>query len=127
MKELDSARDSLLKLCTPGGQDGLTLEVSHLHDLCAVSQQEVKERLTACEIQLEELDSQVAKRAQGLKEKVAAVQWELRSLDQALSYTEPQNNIAQLQQHWHSLQVITTFLCNPSTPSDGIFNLFLNL
>lgn len=110
MKELDSARDSLLSLCTPGGQDALTLEVSHLHDLCATSEREVRERLAACEAQLEELDNQLAKRSQGLKERAAALQWELRSLDQALSYSEPQNNIAQLQQHWHSLQVITT-LC----------------
>lgn len=108
MKELDSARDSLLSLCTPGGRDALTLEVSHLHDLCATSEREARERLTACETRLEELDSQLARKAQGLKERAAALQWELRSLDQALSYSEPQNNIAQLQQHWHSLQVITT-------------------
>lgn len=108
MKELDSARDSLMGLCTPGGQDALTLEVSHLHDLCATSEQEVRNHLTACELRLEELDSEMAKRAQGLKEGAAALQWELRSLDQALSYSEPQNNIAQLEQHWHSLQVITT-------------------
>ncbi|XP_068456286.1 nesprin-2 [Clinocottus analis] len=37
MKELDSARDSLLTRCTPGGRDALTLEVGHLHDLCAAS------------------------------------------------------------------------------------------
>lgn len=108
MKVLDSARDSLLSLCTPGGRDALTLEVSHLHDLCATSEKEVRERLSVCEKQLEQLDSQLARRAQGLKERAAALQWELRSLEQALSYSEPQNNISQLQQHWHSLQVITT-------------------
>lgn len=112
MKELDSARDNLLSLCTPGGRDALTLEVSQLHDLCATSEKEVRERLTACEARLEELESQVAKRAQDLKERAAALQWELRSLDQALSYSESQNNIAQLQQHWHSLQVIIIyFVC----------------
>lgn len=107
MKELDSARDSLMGLCTPGGQDALTLEVSHLHDLCTTSEKEVREHLVACEVRLKELDSQQARRAQELKERAAALQWELRSLDQALSYSEPQNNIAQLQQHWHSLQVIS--------------------
>lgn len=107
MKELDSARDSLLNLCTPGGRDALTLEVSQLHSLCATSEREVKERLKTCETRLEELDGQLAKRSKGLKERAAALQWELRSLDQALSYSEPHNNIAQLQQHWHSLQVIT--------------------
>lgn len=118
MKELDSARDSLRSLCTPGGQDALTLEVSHLHDLCSVSEQEVREHLRACDTQLKELDSQLAKRTQGLKEGIAALQWELRSLDQALSYSEPQNNITQLEQHWHSLQVITT---------DGIFSHFFKV
>ncbi|KAA8578682.1 hypothetical protein FQN60_017502, partial [Etheostoma spectabile] len=104
MKELDSASDSLLGLCTPGGRDALTLEVSHLHELCTTSEQEVRERLASCETRLEELDHQLAKRAKGLKERSAALQWELRSLDQALSYSQPQNNIPQLQQHWHSLQ-----------------------
>ncbi|KAL3969167.1 solute carrier family 6 (neurotransmitter transporter) member 19 [Sarotherodon galilaeus] len=115
MKELDSARDSLLSLCTPGGQDALTLEVSHLHDLCSVSEQEVREHLRACDTQLKELDSQLAKRTQGLKEGIAALQWELRSLDQALSYSEPQNNIAQLEQHWHSLQN-----CEKSLEDSGV-------
>ncbi|KAM3595037.1 uncharacterized protein V6R79_017444 [Siganus canaliculatus] len=104
MKELDSARDSLLSLCTAGGRDALTLEVGHLHDLCSTSEQEARQRLAACEAQLGELDSQLARRAQGLKDRAAALKWELRSLDQALSYSEPQNNITQLQQHWHSLQ-----------------------
>nr|XP_020467229.1 uncharacterized protein LOC109966618 [Monopterus albus] len=104
MKELDSARDNLMNLCTPAGQDALALAVSHLHDLCSTSEQEVRQHLMSCEAQLEELDSQLARRTQRLKEGAAALQWELRSLDQALSYSEPQNNIAQLQQHWHSLQ-----------------------
>lgn len=108
MKELDSARDSLLSLCTPGGRDALTLEVGHLHQLCSSSEQEVRQRLGACEERLTELDLQLSRRSQGLKERAAALQWELRSLDQALSYSEPHDNIHQLQQHWHSLQVLTT-------------------
>ncbi|CAG5866901.1 unnamed protein product [Menidia menidia] len=104
MKELDSSKDSLLRLCTPGGQDALNLEVSHLHNLCANSEREVKEHLTTCERRLEEMDCELAKMAQELKERAAALQWELRSLDQALSYSEPQDNIDQLKQHWNSLQ-----------------------
>ncbi|KAM4723418.1 nesprin-2 [Anableps anableps] len=104
MMELDSAKDCLLSLCTPGGQDAISLEISHLHELCANSEQEVKERLTTCERRLEEMGCELAQISQGLKERAAALQWELRSLDQAFSYSEPQNNIAQLQQHWHSLQ-----------------------
>lgn len=106
MMELDSAKESLLSLCTPGGQDAISLEVSHLHELCASSEQVVKERLIACESQLEEKDRELTRRSQELKERAAALQWELRSLDQAFIYSEPQNNIAQLQQHWHSLQVL---------------------
>lgn len=105
MKELDSARDSLLSLCTPAGQDALNLEVSQLYDLQNGSEKEVRERLAACELRLEESDRELARMAEELKERAAALQWELRSLDQALSYSEPQDNIAQLQQHWHSLQV----------------------
>ncbi|XP_071368199.1 nesprin-2-like [Centroberyx affinis] len=104
MKELDSVRDKLLSLCTPGGRDALTLEVSQLHQLCASSEQEVRQRLASCEARLQELDGQLTRRADGLKERAAALQWELRSLDQALSYSEPQNNIVQLQQHWQSLK-----------------------
>ncbi|MEQ2307488.1 hypothetical protein AMECASPLE_018713 [Ameca splendens] len=104
MMELEAAKDCLLSLCTPGGQDAITLEVSHLHELCANSEQEVRERLTTCKRRLEEMDCELAQISQGLKERAAALQWELRSLDQAFSYSEPQNNIAQLQQHWHSLQ-----------------------
>lgn len=110
MKELDSARDSLMSLCTAGGQDALTLELSHLHELCSTSEQEVRQHLTACEVLLRELDDQLARRAQGLKERAAALQWELRSLDQVLGYSEPQNNIVQLQQHWNSLQVEKNFI-----------------
>lgn len=117
MVELDSARDSLMTLCTPGGQDALRLEVSHLHGLCATSEQELRERLAACESSLEGLDGRRAERAQGVKERAAALQWELRSLDRALSYSEPQNNITQLQQRWQSLQVI------PSSHTSSVFQV----
>lgn len=117
MKELDSARDSLMSHCTVGGQNTLTLEVSHLHELCSTSEQEVRERLTACEVLLGELDDQLARRAQGLKERAAALQWELRSLDQALGYSEPQNNMVHLQQHWNSLQVEQTLFAQTTIPN----------
>lgn len=117
MKELDSARDSLLSLCTPAGQDALNLEVSQLYDLHAGSEREVRERLAACELRLEESDRELARMAGELRERAAALQWELRSLDQALSYSEPQNNIVQLQQHWHSLQVIAAALFLSYLPS----------
>ncbi|XP_043997936.1 nesprin-2-like isoform X3 [Gambusia affinis] len=104
MMELDSAKDCLLSLCTPEGQDAITLEVRYLHELCAKSEHEVRKHLTTCERRLEEMDCELAQISQELKERAAALQWELRSLDQAFSYSEPQNNIAQLQQHWLSLQ-----------------------
>lgn len=117
MKELDSARDSLMSLCTAGGRDALTLELSHLHELCSTSEQEVRQRLTACEVLLRELDDQLARRAQVLKERAAALQWELRSLDQVLGYSEPQNNMVQLQQHWNSLQVEQTLFTQTTIPN----------
>lgn len=110
MKDLDSAKDTLLNFCSPGGQDALTLKVSQLHDLCSSSEQEVRHQLVTCEAQLKEKDRQLARVSDGLKEAAAALQWELRSLDQALSYSEPQDNMNQLQQHWNSLQVRKTLL-----------------
>ncbi|KAM4540338.1 nesprin-2-like [Fundulus diaphanus] len=53
MTELDSVKECLLSLCTPGGQDAITLEVSHLRELCANSEQEVREHLTTCEMPLD--------------------------------------------------------------------------
>jgi len=107
MTDLDSARDGLVPLCTPGGRDALTLEVGHLHDLLASSERAARGRLAAFEERLEEQDAQLAKRSRGLKERAAALQWELRSLDAALGYSVPQNNVALLQQHWGGLQVGT--------------------
>ncbi|CAL8302952.1 unnamed protein product, partial [Boreogadus saida] len=104
MKELDALRDRLTALCTPGGRDSLSLEVRHLHELRTTSEQEVRERLAVCEARLGELGQEAGRRGRALKERGAALQWELRSLDQALCYSEPQNHIAQLQQHWTSLQ-----------------------
>ncbi|XP_061890413.1 uncharacterized protein LOC133640784 [Entelurus aequoreus] len=104
MKELDAARDDLLSVCTPGGRDALTLEVSHLHELCATSEHDVKDHLGACEARLRDLECQAAQKTKALTEKATALQWELRSLDQALGYSEPQDNVEQIQQHWHSLQ-----------------------
>lgn len=112
MTELDLARDSLMNLCSPGGRDALALAVGHLHDLCDASEQELRERLTACEAALAELD-QLTRRSQGLKERAAAIQWELRSLDQALGSSEAQNNVDSLQQRWNSLQV-TSVLLSPN-------------
>lgn len=105
MAELDLARDSLANLCSSGGGDALALAVSQLHHLCDASERELRERLAAREAALAELDSQLARRSQGLKERAAAIQWELRSLDQALGPSEPQNSVDGLQQRWNSLQV----------------------
>lgn len=108
MKELDSARDSLMNLCTAGGRDALALEVSHLHELCSNSEQELRQHLLACEVALRELDGRLAGRNQAVKERAAAIQWELRSLDQALGCSEPQNTMDGLQRLWNSLQVTQT-------------------
>lgn len=108
MKELDLARDSLMNLCSSGGRDALALAVGHLHDLCDTSEQELRGRLAACEAALAERDGQLTRRSQALKERAAAIQWELRSLDQALGPSEPQNHVGSLQRRWSSLQVTPT-------------------
>ncbi|KAM9786747.1 uncharacterized protein syne2b isoform 3-T3 [Syngnathus typhle] len=104
MKELDAAREHLLGLCTSGGGDALTLAVSHLGELCANSEQYLRERLRACEARLRELDCQAAHRTHELKEKAAALLWELSSLDQVLGHVGSQNGVCQMQRHWDTLR-----------------------
>lgn len=108
MKDLDSARDRLMDLCSAGGGDVLTLEVSQLHQLCSTSEQEIRQQLTACEEVLREREGQRTGRNQALKEQAATVQWELRSLDQTLGSSEPPSSVGGLQQRWNSLQVPPT-------------------
>ncbi|XP_077477537.1 uncharacterized protein syne2b [Stigmatopora argus] len=105
MKELDTAKDDLLGFCTPGGRDALTLEVSHLQQLCSSSQMDVTERLLASETRLQELDSGAARRSLALEERVPALRRELSSLDLALEYAPSQNTVDQLQRQWSNLQV----------------------
>ncbi|XP_077395395.1 uncharacterized protein syne2b isoform X3 [Festucalex cinctus] len=104
MKDLDTAADDLLDTCTPGGRDALALEVSILHELCATSEQDLRERLTAGETRLREMDVRATRQADNLKERAAGLLWELSSLDQALGYARPQDDVHQLQQHWKGLQ-----------------------
>ncbi|KAG7260919.1 hypothetical protein CRUP_020509, partial [Coryphaenoides rupestris] len=85
-------------------QDWLREQVRHLHDLRTASEREVRQRLAACEARLGELEQEAGRRSRALRERGAALQWELRSLDQALSYSQPQNRVDQLQHHWASLQ-----------------------
>ncbi|KAM9777590.1 nesprin-2 [Neosynchiropus ocellatus] len=100
LKELDSAADKLVLLCTPGGRDALTLQVRHLHELCDTSEQEVKDRLSRCQTQLAELDRCLAEKNESLKDRAAILQKELRSLEQELSPSEPQLSESQ----WSTLQ-----------------------
>ncbi|XP_028293927.1 nesprin-2 [Gouania willdenowi] len=110
MKELDLAKDRLQSVCSPGGRAALTLEAKHLHELCNVSEEELKQRLMACEQQLEEIEGRATCKVEEVKQRAAALQEELSSLDQALGCSHPQNNIAQLQQHWNSLQNCEEYL-----------------
>ncbi|XP_051942676.1 nesprin-2 [Hippocampus zosterae] len=110
MKDLDVAKDLLLGLCTPGGADALTLAVGHLCELCAASERDVRERLTACEARLRESDRRAARKIEELKERAAALLWELSSLDRALGPVRPQSDIRQMRGHWNSLQNCGTSL-----------------
>ncbi|XP_067242791.1 nesprin-2 isoform X14 [Chanodichthys erythropterus] len=104
MKELDAVKDSLMDLCTPGGCDTLTLEVSHLHDLCVSSEKEMRERLAVCEARLSDIDLRLAGRAQILREQAESLLVELRAQDHSLGFLVGSQNISQLQENWHSFK-----------------------
>ncbi len=106
MKELYAVKDSLMDLCTPGGCDALTLEVSHLHDLCVSSEKEMRERLAVCEARLSDIDLRLAGRAQILREKAESLLNELHAQDHSLGFLVDSQNISQLQENWHSFKVL---------------------
>lgn len=106
MKELDAVKDSLMDICTPGGCDTLTLEVSHLHDLCVSSEKEMRERLAVCEARLSDIDLRLAGRAQILREQAESLLVELRAQDHSLGFLVGSQNISQLQENWHSFKVL---------------------
>uniref|UniRef100_A0AAR2KFY0 Calponin-homology (CH) domain-containing protein n=1 Tax=Pygocentrus nattereri TaxID=42514 RepID=A0AAR2KFY0_PYGNA len=102
MKELDVVKDSLINLCTPGGRDALTLEVSQLHDLCASSEREMRERLAMCESRLADIDLNLAGRAQDLRAQAEGLLEELRAQDHCLKFGEGNRTVSQLQENWHN-------------------------
>ncbi|KTF78168.1 hypothetical protein cypCar_00022230 [Cyprinus carpio] len=104
MKELDNVKDSLMDLCTPGGCDALTLEVSHLHDLCVSSEKEMREWLAVCEARLSDIDLRLAGKAQILREQAESLLDELRAQDHSVGFLVDSQNISQLQENWHSFK-----------------------
>lgn len=110
MKDLDAVKDSLMDLCTPGGCDALTLEVSHLHDLCVFSEKEMRERLSVCEARLSEIDLRLAGRAQILREQAESLLDELRAQDHSLGFLVGSQNISQLQENWHRFKVLWEYV-----------------
>ncbi|KAB5582142.1 hypothetical protein PHYPO_G00183770 [Pangasianodon hypophthalmus] len=103
MKELDSAKDALISLCTPGGRDALTLETGHLHDLCASSEREIKERLVVCETRLADIELKIAERAERLRAQAECILNDLRA-QECLGFVEGNRNISQLQENWNILK-----------------------
>uniref|UniRef100_A0A9J8A0G7 Nesprin-2-like n=1 Tax=Cyprinus carpio carpio TaxID=630221 RepID=A0A9J8A0G7_CYPCA len=104
MKDLVAVKDSLMDLCTPGGCDALTLEVSHLHDLCVASEKEIRERLSVCEARLSDIDLKLAGRAQILREQAESLLNELCAQDHSLGFLVGSQNVSQLQENWHSFK-----------------------
>uniref|UniRef100_A0A671NG48 KASH domain-containing protein n=1 Tax=Sinocyclocheilus anshuiensis TaxID=1608454 RepID=A0A671NG48_9TELE len=104
MKELDTVKDSLMDLSTAGGCDALTLEVSHLHDLCVSSEKEMREWLAVCEARLSDIDLRLAGREQILREQAESLLDELCAQDHSLGFLVDSQNISQLQENWHSFK-----------------------
>ncbi|KAG7466266.1 hypothetical protein MATL_G00163020 [Megalops atlanticus] len=104
MRELESVKDSLLGQCTPSGQAALAEEVSHLHERRSSSEKEVRDRLRDYEARLQELDAELDRRAQRLREEAGGLQGELCKLSQGLGYGQQHANMSQLQEHWHALK-----------------------
>lgn len=105
MRELDAAKDALINLCTPGGRDALSLETGHLHDLCAASEREIKERLVVCETRLADIDLKIAERAERLRAQAECILNDLRA-HECLGFVEGSKNISQLQENWNILKVL---------------------
>ncbi|MCJ8731015.1 hypothetical protein PDJAM_G00191160 [Pangasius djambal] len=103
MRELDSAKDALISLCTPGGRDALALETGHLHDLCAASEREIKERLVVCETRLADIKLKIAERAERLRAQAECILNDLRA-QECLGFVEGNRNISQLQENWNILK-----------------------
>lgn len=109
MRELDSAKDALIDLCTPGGRDALTLETGHLHDLCAASEMEIKERLVVCETRLAEIELKISERAASLSTQAECILNDLRA-QQCVGFVEGNKNISQLLKNWNILKVLIHIL-----------------
>lgn len=110
MRELDSAKDALINLCTPGGRHALTLETAHLHDLCAASEKEIKEKLVVCETRLADIESKKAERAESLRVQAECILNDLRAQEWP-GLVEGKKNISQLQENWNILKVLNISKC----------------
>ncbi|TRY90471.1 hypothetical protein DNTS_015631 [Danionella cerebrum] len=104
MEELDAVKESLKNICTPEGWDALTLEVSHLHDLCLTSEKEMRERLAVCEARLRDVDCRLSGQAQILREQAQDLLNDLRAQDHILGFPVGSQNISLLQESWHSFK-----------------------
>lgn len=109
MRELDAAKDALIDLCTPGGRDALTLEIAHLHDLCADSEKEIKERLVVCETRMSDIDLKISDRTASLSTQAECILNELRA-QECIGFIEGNKNISQLQKNWNILKVLVHIL-----------------
>lgn len=105
MTDLDLAKAALINLCTPGGRDALTLETGHLHDLCAASEREIKERLVACETKLADIELKIAERAESLRAQAECILDDLRA-QECVGFVDGNKNISQLQINWNVLKVL---------------------
>lgn len=121
MKELDAVKNSLMDICTPGGRDTLTLEVSHLHDLCVSSEEAMREQLEVCEARLGDIETRIADRALILRSQAESLLRDLRIQDNSLGFLESSQNISQLQENWHNFKVLREYVKKSLYCTVGLF------
>lgn len=105
MRELEAAKDALIRLCTPGGRDALTLETGHLRDLCSESESEIKERLVVCETRLSDIKLKIGERAERFRAQAECILDDLRA-QECPGFVKGNRNICQLEENWNILKVL---------------------
>ncbi|TSV02080.1 Nesprin-2 [Bagarius yarrelli] len=103
MRELDLAKNALMNLCTLGGRDGLSLEIAHLHDLCATAKKEITDRLVVCETRLADIDLKIAEKRESFTAQAEGILNDLRT-QECLGLMEDNRNISQLKENWNILK-----------------------
>ncbi|KAJ8288954.1 hypothetical protein COCON_G00016130 [Conger conger] len=104
MRELDAVKASLLLLCTPSGQTSLQEEVGRMQEKRARSDTQARDRLRECEARLQDIDRQLNRRAQQLREETSGLQRDLHKLGQSMDCSQMPADVGHLQDQWNTLK-----------------------